>query len=70
MQNYLSPVFKAIQYDFEIFEIVLSLNCKIILLKAINLVINLSLISDKAPKQFSAICSGINTVSNANLMLL
>ena len=40
------------------------------ILKTLNLVINLSLISNKAPNLFSAICSEINAVSNTNLILL
>ena len=35
----------------------LSLNCKITQLKTLNLLINLSLICNKAPHLFSAICS-------------
>ena len=61
---------KFIQYGFEIFQTVLSLSCKIMQRKTSNLVINLSLISNKAPNLFSAIVSGINTVSDTNLILL
>ena len=68
--NYLATVFKVKQYGFEIFRTVLSLNCKIIQLKTLNLVINLSLISNRAPNMFSAIFSEINTVSNTNVILL
>ena len=68
--NYLSTVFKVVQYGFEIFQTVLSLNCKIIELKTLNLVINFILISDKASKLFAAICSKISIVSNTNLILL
>ena len=57
-------VFKVTQYDYKIFQTVLSLKYKIISLKTFNLVINLSLISNKTPNLFSAICSKINTVSN------
>ena len=57
------------QHGFEISQIVLSLNCKTIELKTLNLVINLSLISNKAPNLFTAICSEINTVSKTNLIL-
>ena len=46
------------------------LNWNTIELKTLNVVINLSLISEKAPKLFSAIYSDINTVSNTNLILL
>ena len=63
-------VFKVIEYGFEIFQTVLSLNCKIIQLKTLDLVIHLSLNSNKAPNLFSAICSEINAVSNTNLILL
>ena len=45
-------------------------NYKIINLKAFNLVISLSLISNKALNLFSAICSEINTISNTNIILL
>ena len=38
--------------------------------KTLNLVTNLSLISNKAPYLLSAICSEINAVSNTNLILL
>ena len=38
--------------------------------KTLNLVKNLSLISNKAPNLFSAIYSDINTVSNTNLIIL
>ena len=69
-QNYLATVFKVIQYGFEIFQTVLSLSCKLIQLKTLNLVINLSLITNKATNLFSAICSEINAVSNTNLILL
>ena len=62
--NYLATVFKVVQYGFEIFQTVLSLNCKIIELKILNLVINSILISDKA------LCFKISIVSNTNLMLL
>ena len=47
-----------------------SLNCKIVQLKKLNLVINLSLISNKASNLFSAIYSEIIAVSNTNLTLL
>ena len=57
------------QYRFEIFQTLLNLNCKIIQLKTLNLVINLSIISNKASNLFSAIFSEINTVSNTNLIL-
>ena len=68
--NYLATVFKVKQYGFEIFRTVLSQNCKIIWLKMLSFVINLSLISNKAPNLFSAICSEINSISNTNLKLL
>ena len=48
---------------------VLSLNCKIIELKTLNLVIHLSLISNKASNLFSATCSEINAVSSTHLIL-
>ena len=70
MKLIVASVFKVIQYGFEIFQTVLSLNCKTIKLKTLNLVINLSLISNKAPNLFSAIFSEINAVSNTNLILL
>ena len=63
------PLLLKSQYGFEIFQTVLSPNCKIIQPKAINLVINLSLISNKVPNLLSAVFSEINTVSNTNLIL-
>ena len=63
---YLATIFKVIHTHFEIFQTVLSLNYKIILPELINL----SLIFDKGPNQFSAICSEINTVSNTHLILV
>ena len=65
-----SNCFKVIQYGFEIFQTILSLHCKIIELKILNLVINLSPISSKAPNLFSVNCSEINAVSNTNLILM
>ena len=57
-------VFKVMQYGYEIFQTVLSLSYKIIQLKTFNLVTNFSLISNKTPRLFSAICSEINTASS------
>ena len=57
-------VYKVIQYCYEIFQTILNLNRKIIQLKRFNLVINLTLISNKVSNLFSAICSEINAVQN------
>ena len=56
-------VFKFIQYGREMSQTVIQL-------KTFNLVINLSLISNKDSNLFSAICSEINAITNTDLLLL
>ena len=69
--NYQANVFfKVIQHGYEIFQTVLSLNCKIIWLITFNLVTNLLLITNKSLNLDSVIYAEMNTVSITNIILL
>ena len=52
--------YKVMQYSFEIFQTVVSLNCNIIQLKTLNQVIKLTLVSNKNLNLFFATYSEIN----------
>ena len=52
------------------FRKLLSLNCKVIQLKLFNFKLNLPLIFDNTPNLYCSICSGMNTASVTNIMLL